>query len=187
MALPQVISVFTQISMKLHFAFAQKTSHKVYLFFNSLGYSNTPDILYPHPYRCGLSRYERVEMRRCGELIPDWSGEGYWDQGDVVEVLWVGGWDGLPPGAGMMISSVSVGRRFCLFGYLPSRWYLAFLPGILRRPTHLSWLDGPLFLCGGLTRSGLGVWMHPRPEQLASVGHPSHWRQASRDFSCWPL
>ena len=32
-----------------------------------------------------------------------------------VEVLWVGGWDGLPPGAGMMISSVSVVRRLCLF------------------------------------------------------------------------
>ena len=27
----------------------------------------------------------------------------------------MGGWDGLPPGAGMMISSVSVDRRFCLF------------------------------------------------------------------------
>ena len=86
-----------------------------FVLFSSLGYSNTPGILYPHPSRCGLSRYEVVEMRRCGELIPDWSGEGYWDQGDVVEVLWVGGWDGLPPGAGMMISSVSVGRRLCLF------------------------------------------------------------------------
>ena len=32
-----------------------------------------------------------------------------------VEVLWVGGWDGLPPGAGMMISSVSVVCRLCLF------------------------------------------------------------------------
>ena len=33
----------------------------------------------------------------------------------TVMVLWVGGWDGLPPGAGMMISSVSVVRPLCLF------------------------------------------------------------------------
>ena len=86
----------------------------------------------------------------------------------------MGGWDGLPPGAGMMISSVSVGRRFCaflatclfsvVFGF-PSRDSSSTNPFVLTRWSSL--------LCGGLTRCGLGVWMHPRPEQLASVGHHS--------------
>ena len=73
----------------------------------------------------------------------------------------------------MMISSVSVGCPFCLPGYLPfsvvfgfpSRDSSSTNPFVLTRWSSL--------LCGGVTRCGLGVWMHPWPEQLASVGHHS--------------
>ena len=72
----------------------------------------------------------------------------------------------------MMISSVSVDCRFCLFlaarvsGFdFPSRDSSSTNPFVLTRWSSL--------LCGGVTRCGLGVWMHPRPEQLASVGHHS--------------
>ena len=60
-------------------------------------------------------------------------------------VLWVGGWDGLPPGAGMMISSVSVDCRFCLFlaarvsGFdFPSRDSSSTNPFVLTRWSSLS-------------------------------------------------
>ena len=59
----------------------------------------------------------------------------------LLRCLWVGGWDGLPPGAGMMISSVSVvGRLYHVLMYYgtPRRRGFDFPPVILRRPTHLS-------------------------------------------------